>query len=74
MAKILKSYLSKYLSDDGVKALDDGLLATMVQPKVRNKYRNPPAHTRYVRLEIALECREYVEKNLLLLNGYVLNP
>jgi len=71
MVQILRVYVDKYLSEEGKKALSDGLLATMVEPKIRNKYRNPPAHTRYVRLEIALECREYVEKNLILLDGYV---
>ena len=69
MAQIIKTYIGKYLSNDGEKALNDGSLAEMVEPKIREKYRNPPAHTRYVRLEIALECKEYVEKNLILLDS-----
>lgn len=71
MVQTIRSYIDKYLSEDGKKALSDGLLASMVTPKVRNKYRNPPAHTRYVRLDVALECREYVEKNLILLDSYI---
>ena len=43
----------------GTKEID----VEMIQP-----FRN---HTRYVRLDVALECREYVEKNLILLDSYI---
>lgn len=72
MAKGIRDIFESYLSENGMQALKDGTLAHMVEPKIRNKYRNPPAHTRYVRLEVALECKEYVEKNLLLLNEYLI--
>lgn len=71
MVEEIKPFIDRYLSDKGIEALNTGVMAKMVEPKVRNKYRNPPAHTRYVRLEVALECRKYVEEHLLLLDGYI---
>lgn len=71
MSNKLRAYFDQLLTAEGRTALQDGVLADMVKPKVREKFRNPPAHTRYVRLETALECREYVENNLILLNRYI---
>ena len=71
-AELLKNEVVQYLSKDGLDALETGKLAEMVEPKVRKKYRNPLAHTKYVGLEVALECREYVEKELLNLAKYCL--
>lgn len=71
MAQKLREYFNKYLTADGQDALLDRTLAQMVAPRIRDKYRNPPAHTRYVRLETALECRDFVEKNVFVLSGYV---
>ena len=71
MGQYIRAYIDMYLTEEGKKALSNGAIASMVAPRIRNKYRNPPAHTRYVRLEVALECREFVNKNLVLLDSYV---
>ena len=72
MSTELRKVFHLVLNEEGIKALNDGTLAKMIERKVRDKYRNPPAHTRYVRLEVALECRDYVDRNLVLLNSFIL--
>ena len=40
------------------------LNSTLLLKGNREKYRNPPAHTKYLPYETACECREYVIENL----------
>lgn len=49
-------------NNSGMQALINGRLATFFdQDEVIEKYRNPPAHTRYVMISIANECKSFVE-------------
>lgn len=71
MADFIREQCEDILSDKGMNALKSGNLSKMIKPKVREKYRNPPAHTRYVSIGTALECKNYVENNLVILSEYV---
>lgn len=62
--------LSHYLNENGMAALASGRFVDMIDSDIRNKYRNPPAHTKYVTLETAFECKSYVENLLLELDSY----
>lgn len=61
LIRIFKEYI---LNDRGMDYLQSGKLADMINTKVREKYRNPPAHTRYVNIDTAYECRKYIETKL----------
>lgn len=49
---------------EDVNRLIEFLNTTLLLDKNREKYRNPPAHTKYLPYETACECREYVIENL----------
>lgn len=70
-AKELRNMFDDILTKKGIEALENGDLEKMINKKVREKYRNPPAHTRYVGIKTALECREYVENSIFKLNEYI---
>lgn len=68
-----KDVLSKYLKDkikvflkesQDLDKLIKYLNSTLLLKGNREKYRNPPAHTKYLPYETACECREYVIENL----------
>jgi len=48
------------LTDEGRKALLSGEMRKIISSEKREKYRNPPAHTRYLPYSVACECREFV--------------
>lgn len=58
------------LGDEGVEAMRAGTYADIIDWNIREKFRNPPAHTRYVGITTALECREYVENKIKKLHSY----
>lgn len=45
-------------------SLNSNFFKNMISEEIRNKYRNPPAHTKYLKYETAKECREYVINQL----------
>ena len=51
--------------------MTSGRIADMFdQSTIVEKYRNPPAHTKYVTVSVASECRSYVETCIVELAGY----
>ena len=71
MTRVILSIMRPLLNENGNIALDTGLLSQMISEEKREKFRNPPAHTRYLPLSVALECREYVVDSLIQLNEWV---
>jgi len=61
---LLRSALIPLLTEEGVRALDAKHLASLIGNDVRERYRNPPAHTRFLSVRVAAECREYVDDSL----------
>ena len=49
------------LTPTGVAAFQSGALARLNDAAARESLRNPPAHSRYVTLPIARECKQYVD-------------
>jgi hypothetical protein len=61
---LLRSSLFPALSTEGIEALNSGELARLLDGSAREKFRNPPAHSRYLHLSTARECKAYVENAL----------
>lgn len=71
MTRIILGILRSILNAEGNVALDSGLISQMISEESREKFRNPPAHTRYLPLNVALECREHVIDSIIQLNGWI---
>ena len=70
----LRSELGQQLTEEGKTALADGRLLRMVEPKVLERFRHTEKNTRYSGMEMALECRRYVEHKLIELAEYTIMP
>jgi hypothetical protein len=66
-----RAQLVSQLTPDGVVALDDGRLCGVMSEAARKRYRNPPAHTRFLPLRVATECKEHVDRSLRLLRTWL---
>lgn len=53
------------LTEEGFQALNNGTIQDIISPEHCRKYRNPPAHTRYLPYFIAEECREFVRETII---------
>jgi len=60
----LNAGIIRQLSTAGVTGFQSGELARLLNAEARERFRNPAAHTRYVGLETARECKLYVENVL----------
>ena len=69
--KVFRDAIREYLTERGFRALEDNQFVRLVNSEVRERFRNPPAHTRYLPLQTALECRQHVDKSLLCLNEWL---
>ncbi|MBO5552366.1 MAG: hypothetical protein J5966_10455 [Lachnospiraceae bacterium] len=67
----LRTEINRSLTEEGVTALADGSFAKIVEPEKLELFRNVSRESRYSGFEIALECRSYVETELLRLAEYV---
>ncbi len=63
-AKYLFDKVVQLMTEKGVEALINGELLDVISADKRQKYRNPPAHTRYLSFSTAYECRNYVINSL----------
>ena len=61
---LFRSPVLNLLTKQGQRALDAGEIEGLIKFDKRERYRNPPAHTRFVPLAIARECKEYVDRSL----------
>ena len=63
-AEFLFNKVITLLTDKGKTALLSGEMRTLISREKRERYRNPPAHTRYLPYSVACECREFVIESL----------
>ena len=63
--------LGNILSENGISSVQEGKLAEIFKKENRERFRNPPAHTRYVSFETALECKTFVEKSIVEIDSYI---
>ena len=52
------------LTQKGKQAFENGEIITPIKSEIREKFRNPPAHTRFLDFGTAHECKEFVFKSL----------
>lgn len=67
----LRNEINRFLTETGATALADGSFVKMIEPEKLEMFRNLSSEFRYRGFEMALECRSYVERELLTLSGYV---
>ena len=63
-ASFLYGKVSQQMTERGKEALVSGEILDIISDTNREKYRNPPAHTRYLPFTTAYECRDFVIKSL----------
>ena len=64
LPKYFQSQMLELLTDEGKEAFFKGDIKRIISQERIERYRNPPAHTRYLPYEIAKECRDFVKDNL----------
>lgn len=69
----LHSGLIVRLSPKGIDAFKSGHLARLVDGSERERFRNPPAHSRYVNLATARDCKSYTINALDQLIAYTMD-
>jgi hypothetical protein len=69
----VNSGIFRQLSVTGAAAFHSGELSKLLSVEAREQFRNPAAHTRYVGLETARQCKIYVENALQKLVEYTTN-
>ncbi|WP_276840262.1 hypothetical protein [Anaerovibrio lipolyticus] len=62
--KIYDILQSTLLSDTGIKMLLGGEIEKIINQSIIEKYRNPPAHSRFLHKERAFEAKQYVEDKI----------
>ena len=68
---MVRIFKQEVFNDLGYDNLVSGRIAEIFdQTTIINRYRNPPAHTKYVTVSIANECRRYVEDCIIELSKY----
>lgn len=53
------------MTEKGYDALLSGELVDVISDEKRTRYRNPPAHTRYLPYSVAKECRDFVRSTII---------
>lgn len=66
---IKEAYIDR-LTDAGRKAYELGLIDQWYSFENTEKYRNPPAHAKYLHIETANMCKAYVEEQLINMNNW----
>ena len=61
---------SEVFNEKGMAALNSGRIESFFNPNIVERFRKPPAHTRYVMVSIANKCKDYVEKTVEELHAY----
>lgn len=72
VANMVRSELLSKLTQYGIDQFEHGKLSEWYGDYNRNRYRNPPAHNRYVHLSVAVEAKNYVERELMVLKEMLL--
>jgi hypothetical protein len=58
------------MTEEGWSALNEGLIHEIISEEKCKRYRNPPAHTRYLPYYVAVECRDYVRDAIIKLGTW----
>jgi hypothetical protein len=60
----MANLLSQRFTQSGLLAHSSGALGMLISGDVRERFRNPPAHTRFLPLSVARECKKHVDSGL----------
>lgn len=73
LASLVRSNLNKVLNVYGIEKFEEGFFEKITNHETRNKFRNPPAHTRYLQYSVACECRDVFREAILQLGDMLIN-
>lgn len=65
LATLIRNHLGDILNSYGEEKFEENFFEDITNDSTRNKFRNPPAHTRYLPYSVACECREVFRKTIL---------
>lgn len=65
LATLIRNHLGDVLNSYGEEKFAENFFEDITNDSTRNKFRNPPAHTRYLPYSVACECREVFRKTIL---------
>ncbi len=71
VATIIINELGSILNSGWEQAVQANIPETLISKSVRDKYRNPPAHCKYLSYDIACECRTYTTDALMTIHSWV---
>ncbi|MBQ8319067.1 MAG: hypothetical protein IJX85_12100 [Lachnospiraceae bacterium] len=71
LAKLIRDNLDVVLTDEGMEEFNNGFFEGITNDDVRNKFRNPPAHTKYLSYSVACECRDFFQETVLRLGEII---
>ena len=65
VAMLIKGFYKDYLAKEAYEAaINKHGVEQIIKKSIRDKFRNPPAHCKYLPYETACECREYVNDSI----------
>lgn len=71
LANKLREEFYKVLTDEGRNAFESGLIDEWYSKENADKYRNPPAHAKYLHFEMVESCKIYVETEILNMGKWI---
>jgi hypothetical protein len=71
VSQYLRESLEDILTESGKTALENGGFEKIMSYNNRNQYRNPPAHTKYLHIDKAVECRDLVNRSILNMGEWI---
>ena len=69
LASLILKQLKDVLNENGIEAINNHYFEDITKKETRDKYRNPPAHTKYQSYDIACEAREKVIEIFITIKG-----
>lgn len=72
VAQAITAYFTTRLNPEGIQqVLQAYAMEDIISQSVRDKYRNPPAHCKYLPYETAAEARDYTNKSIERIYGWL---
>ena len=72
IATVIRDNLSTILNEHGIDKFNSGIFENITGREIRDKYRNPPAHTKYLEYSVVEECRNVVKKFLIEISDIII--
>lgn len=71
LARMLRTEFIDRLTEDGKVAYKNGKIDNWYSIENTSKFRNPPAHAKYLHFDVAERCKEFVEEQLINMSKWI---